>query len=67
VLRAFLPRVILSLLFLGGAYFAFCESVYLRDQASEFGEAKIALWMWVFRGLAGGLILMVAFVIWFRR
>ena len=34
----------------GGALLFF-ESVYLRDQAGEFREPRIAGWMWAFRGL----------------
>ena len=64
MLRVILPRLVLSLLLLSGAFFAFFESVYLYDQTIQFGEAKIALWMWVFRGITailaiGGIATMI--------
>jgi hypothetical protein len=55
MLRILLPRFILSVLLLSGAVFAFFESVYLRDQAIEFHEEKITLWMWAFRGITAML------------
>jgi len=64
MLRGFLPRIVLAALFLGGAYFAYCESVYLRDQSAEFGEVRIQLWMWLFRGVAGALICSGAAFLW---
>ena len=43
------------MLFLAGAFFALFESIYLQDQAAEFREPKIALWMWAFRGITATL------------
>ena len=50
--RTLLPRLVLSALFLAGAFFAFFESVYLREQAKEFAHANIRKWAWLVRGLA---------------
>ena len=55
MLRWILPRLVLSILLLVGAFFALFESIYLHDQAGEFGEPKIALWMWAFRGITAML------------
>ena len=57
MLRAILPRAVLALVLLSAALFAFFESVYLHDQAVEFGEMKIVIWMWVFRGVTASLVL----------
>src|SRR2546421_417112 len=45
MVRWLLPRAVLALLFLSAAFFAFFESVYLRDQAAEFADVKIGVWM----------------------
>ena len=50
-----LPRIILSILLLAGAFFALFESIYLQDQAAEFSEPRFALWMWAFRGITATL------------
>jgi hypothetical protein len=31
------------------SYFAFFETIYLQDQAAQFGELRIVQWMWTFR------------------
>ncbi len=49
--QTLLPRVVLVLLIAFGGALLFFESVYLRDQAGEFREPRIAGWMWAFRGL----------------
>jgi hypothetical protein len=51
MVRWVLPRLALSALMLSLAFFACFESFYLRDQAAEFGEPNITIWMWAFRGL----------------
>jgi hypothetical protein len=57
VLRTVLPRLIPALLLMSGAWFSFLESLYLQDQSVEFGEVKIAAWMWVFRAITTALVL----------
>ena len=55
-----LPRLALSSLFAVLAFFAFFESIYLRDQAAFFAansgvenaSSAIFVWMWAFRGFA---------------
>jgi len=60
-----LPRLVLAALFLSGAFFAFFESIYLRDQAAQFLTRRIAGWKWVFRGIAAVLsILPIAVFAW---
>jgi len=53
VARQFVPIVVIVVLLLSGAVFAFFEAIYLRDQFREIGEGKIALWMWVFFIVSG--------------
>jgi hypothetical protein len=57
MLRLVLPRFILALVLWTGAYFAFFETIYLQDQAAQFGEIRIVQWMWAFR--AGTAVLAV--------
>ena len=57
MLRWLLPRAAILVIFVSAAFFAFFESVYLRDQAAEFGDGKITLWMWTFRGITAALVL----------
>jgi hypothetical protein len=62
MIRWLLPRVALILLFGSAAFFAFFESVYLRDQAAQFHDGKIATWMWAFRGITAALVVCAAMV-----
>jgi len=59
-----IPRILLIVLFVAGIVVTFTESVYLQDQYAEIGEAKIALWMWVFRGITLLLLLAALFLVW---
>ncbi|HWF45095.1 MAG TPA: hypothetical protein VG537_10680 [Candidatus Kapabacteria bacterium] len=61
--RWLVPRLALSALMLSLAFFACFESFYLRDQAAEFGELKIVLWMWAFRGITA-LLTIGGIAIW---
>ncbi len=56
MLRNSLPKIALGLTLFAAAFFAFFESVYLSDQASEFGDGKIVMWMWIFRALTAALV-----------
>ena len=50
-------------IFASAAFFAFFESVYLHDQAAQFGDGKIALWMWAFRGITAVLVVSAVLVL----
>ena len=67
MLRASLPRIVLSLVLIAGAFFAFFESVYLSDQAAEFHDGRIPAWMWAFRGITATLALGGLAVVFVRR
>jgi len=66
MIRWLLPRAALVIVFCSAAFFAFFESVYLRDQAVQFHDGKIAIWMWMFRGVTAALVLSAA-LIFLRR
>ncbi|MDP4198143.1 MAG: hypothetical protein Q8922_01790 [Bacteroidota bacterium] len=58
LLRAVLPRLALSVLFLAGCVFAYFESVYLGDQARMIADSRIEFWMWAFRLVAAASLVM---------
>ncbi len=64
-LREFLPRIIVIVLFVIGAVFAYIESVYMRDHASLLGDkgSSILTWMWVYRVIAMALVFASSYVI----
>ena len=59
--KDFLPRIAIVLIFVGGAIFAYIESVYLRDHAQSLGEkgTSVSTWMWIYR-IAGMALLFAA-------
>lgn len=63
MLKLVLPRLAIALVLWMGAYFAFFETVYLQDQATQFGELRIVHWMWAFRGLTATLAIAAALML----
>ncbi len=48
-LSEFVPRLVLSAILGGIGILAVFESVYLKDQMTEFGSRRIGAWLTVFR------------------
>jgi hypothetical protein len=63
MLKLVLPRLAVALVLASGAYFAFFETVYLQDQAEQFGELRIVQWMWAFRAGTAILAIMAALML----
>jgi hypothetical protein len=62
--RELLPRIVIIIIFVTGAIFAYIESIYMRDHAMSLGEkgGSVATWMWVYRIVAIILLLASSFV-----
>jgi len=62
--REILPRIVIIIIFVTGAIFAFVESIYMRDHAASLGDkgGNVATWMWVYRIIAMALLLASSFV-----
>jgi len=62
--RELLPRIVIIILFVVGAVFAYIESIYLRDHAASLGEkgGSITMWMWVYRIIALALLLASSYI-----
>ncbi|MFI5262927.1 MAG: hypothetical protein ACHQM6_00270 [Candidatus Kapaibacterium sp.] len=62
--REFLPRIVIIIIFVTGAIFAYIESVYMRDHAASVGEkgGSVATWMWVYRIVAMALLLASSYI-----
>jgi len=63
-IREFLPRIIVIVLFVVGAVFAYIESVYMRDHAASLGDkgSSILTWMWVYRIVAMALLFASSYI-----
>jgi hypothetical protein len=60
MLKLVLPRLAIAAVLWMAAYFAFFETVYLQDQAEQFGELRIVHWVWAFRAGTAVLAIMAA-------
>ncbi|MEP7234031.1 MAG: hypothetical protein ABI778_01925 [Ignavibacteriota bacterium] len=62
--KELLPHIVIILIFVTGAIFAYIESVYMHDHAMTLGEkgGSVVTWMWVYRIVAMALILSSAFI-----
>lgn len=63
-LKEILPRIIVIVLFVVGAVFAYIESMYMRDHAASLGDkgSSVLTWMWVYRVLAMALLFASSYV-----
>ena len=59
-----LPRLIVILIFMVGALFAYIESVYMRDHAETLGAkgTTVFTWMWIYRVISMALLLASSFI-----
>ena len=63
-IKELLPRIIIIIIFVTGALFAYIESVYMRDHAASLGEksGSVTTWMWVYRVIAMALLVMSSYI-----
>ena len=63
--REILPRIIVIIIFVVGALFAYVESVYMRDHATSLGDkgSSVLTWMWVYRVIAMALVFATSYIV----
>ncbi len=64
-MKFILPRVVLVLIFIGAAIFAYMEAVYLGEQSRGLGRegGNVVLWAWVFRAITAALLIAAVYFV----
>jgi hypothetical protein len=63
--REVLPRVVVIIIFVVAAIFAYIESIYMRDHALSLGEkgGSVSTWMWMYRVIAMALLFASTYIL----
>jgi hypothetical protein len=63
-LKEVLPRIVVIVIFIIAAIFAYIESLYMRDHAISLGDkgSSVTTWIWIYRVIAMALLFASSYV-----